>query len=126
MHVDFLAVKSDEKVTTEVALKLIGESIIEKLGQGKIQLVKDFVEVEAFPQDLPHDFPIDISIIETMNDAIFVKDLKVSDKVKILDDPEQVLVTILTIAEEEVEEVAPVAAEGTPVEGAAGTAAKDE
>lgn len=31
MHVDFLAVKADEKVTTEVPLKLIGESPIEKL-----------------------------------------------------------------------------------------------
>jgi large subunit ribosomal protein L25 len=31
MHVDFLAIKADEKVTTEVPLKMIGESPIEKL-----------------------------------------------------------------------------------------------
>ena len=123
MHVDFLAVKSDEKVRTEVPLKLVGESPIEKLGEGKIQLVKDFIEVEAFPQDLPHDIVIDISVIQTMNDTIFVKDLKVSDKVRVLDDPEQAIVTVLTLAEEEVE-AAPVATatEGTtPAAGAAGT-----
>jgi len=120
LHVDFLAVKSDEKVTTEVAIKLIGESPIEKLGEGKIQLVKDFIEVEAFPQDLPHDITIDISTIQNINDAVFVKDLKVSDKVEILDDAEQVLVTVVTMAEEEVETAA------APVEGAAPAAATEE
>jgi large subunit ribosomal protein L25 len=31
MHIDFLAIKADEKVTTEVPVKMIGESPIEKL-----------------------------------------------------------------------------------------------
>jgi len=131
LHIDFLAVNKDEKVTTEIPIKITGESPVEKLGEWKVQLVKDFVEVEAFPQDLPHDIIIDISVIQTMNDVIFVKDLKVSDKVKVLDDAEQVIVTVLTMTEE-VEE-APVAtaettAEGaTPVAGATGAApAKDE
>lgn len=123
MHVDFLAVKADEKVTTEVAIKLIGESPVEKLGLGKIQLVKDFVEVEAFPQDLPHDITIDISNIKEMDDAVFVKDLKVSDKVEILDDAEQVLVTVVTMAEEEVEEAPAATAEGAAAPGAEGAAA---
>ena len=113
MHIDFLAVKADEKVTTEVPLRLVGESPIEKLWEGKIQLVKDFVEVEAFPQDLPHDITIDISVIQNMNDVIFVKDLKVSAKVEILDDPDQAIITVVTMAEEEIEEVPVVAAEWT-------------
>jgi len=122
MHVDFLAIKADEKVKTEVSIKLIGESSVEKLNLGKIQLVKDFIEVEAFPQDLPHDITIDISSIQDINDAIFVKDLKISNKVEILDDPEQVLVTVVTMAEEEVE--TPAAVEGAaPAEGAAADAA---
>jgi len=107
LHVDFLAVKKDEKVSTEVPVILVGEAPVEKLGEGKIQLVKDFVEVEAFPQDLPHDIKIDISVIATLNDVVFVKDLKLSDKVKILDDMEQPILTVVTLAEE-VEEEAPV------------------
>jgi len=47
-----------------------------------------------------------------MNDVIFVKDLKVSDKVKILDDPEQAIITVVTMAEEEIEEAPVVVAEG--------------
>ncbi len=114
VHVDFLAVNKDEKVTAEVPVKLFWEAPVEKLGEGKIQLVKDFIEVEAFPQDLPHDFQVDISVIERMDDTIFVKDIKVSDKVKILDDEDQPIVTILKLTEE-VEE-APVVA--TPEAGA--------
>lgn len=106
LHVDFLAVKKDEKVSTEVPVILVWEAPIEKLGEGKIQLVKDFVEVEAFPQDLPHDIKIDISVIATLNDVVFVKDLKLSDKVKILDDMEQPILTVVTLTEE-VEEEAP-------------------
>ena len=112
LHMDFLAVNKDEKVRTEIPVKMIGESPIEKLGEGKIQLVKDFIEVEAFPQDLPHDVTIDISAIQTINDTIFVKDLKFSTKVEILDDPEQAIITVLTM-NEEVEET-PAATAATP------------
>ncbi|MBQ7616713.1 hypothetical protein IJS64_01690 [bacterium] len=75
-----------------------------------MQLVKDVVEVEAFPQDLPHNIEIDISKIETANDVIFVKDLQVSSKVRIVDDAEQPVVTVVELSDEE---------ETTPTEDAA-------
>ncbi len=118
IHIDFLAVNKDEKVTTEIPVKMIGESIIEKLWEGKIQLLKDFIEVEAFPQDLPHDITIDISAIKNINDVIVVGDLKFSDKVEVLDDPEQAIVTVL-IMTEEVEEAPVSAVEATPAAGTA-------
>ena len=52
LTVDFLAVNANEKVSASVPVVLIGESKVEKLNEGKVQLVKDVVEVEAFPQDL--------------------------------------------------------------------------
>ncbi len=105
LHVDFLAVKRDEKVKTEVSIIVTGEAPVEKLGDGRVQLVKDFIEVEAFPQDLPNQIELDISEIKELSDVIFVKDLKLSDKVEVLDDPEQAILTVLTLAvEEEVEE----------------------
>jgi len=119
LHMDFLAVNKDEKVRTEIPVRMIGESPIEKWGEGKIQLVKDFIEVEAFPQDLPHDVTIDISAIQTTNDTIFVKDLKFSTKVEILDDPEQAIITVLLMSEEA--EEAPTA---TPAAEAPATPAK--
>jgi large subunit ribosomal protein L25 len=110
LSVDFLAVNQNEKVKTIVPVVLIGESKIEKLNEGKIQLVKDEIEVEAFPQDLPHNIEIDISKIESTNDVIFVKDIEISDKVRIVDDAEQPIVTVVELSDD-VEEETP-ASEG--------------
>lgn len=113
LTVDFLAVNKNEKVSAAVPVVLIGESKVEKLNEGKVQLVKDTVEVEAFPQDLPHSIEVDLVKIETANDVIFVKDLSVSSKVTILDDGEQPVVTVVELADDE-EETSEEAATETP------------
>lgn len=99
-HVDFLAVSKDEKVTADIPIILIWESSIEKLWEWKIQLLKDTVEVEAYPQDLPHEIKIDISVIQKMSDVVFVKDLNVWTKAEIVEDKEQAVVTVMSFAEE--------------------------
>lgn len=100
LTVDFLAVNKNEKVSASVPVVLVGESKVEKLNEGKVQQVKDTVEVEAFPQDLPHNIEVDLAQIETANDVIFVKDLKLSDKVKVLDDGEQPVITVVEFSDE--------------------------
>ena len=116
---DFLAVSRTEKVAAKIPVVTFGESQLEKLNEGKIMLIKDEVEVEAFPQDLPSKFEVDISVLETVNDVFFVKDLKVSDKVTILDDPELPILTVSVLEDEE-----PAAEEGG--EAAAAEAPKAE
>jgi len=118
LHIDFHAVKADEKVTVDVPVVLTGLAPIEKLGEGRVQLVRDTIEVEAFPQDLPHDITIDISTIITLNDVVFVSDLVVSSKVEILTDGEQAVVTVVSLIEEEEEVI--------ETEDAAATAVADK
>ena len=98
---DFLAVSRTEKVAAKIPVVTFGESQLEKLNEGKIMLIKDEVEVEAFPQDLPSKFEVDISVLETVNDVFFVKDLKVSDKVTVLDDPELPILTVSVLSDDE-------------------------
>jgi hypothetical protein len=57
--------------------------------------------VEAYPKDLTHNIEVDISKIESVNDVIFVKDLVISDKVRIVDDAEQPVVTVVELSDEE-------------------------
>jgi len=97
---DFLAVSRTEKVSAKIPVVTFWESQLEKLNEGKIMQIRDEVEVEAFPQDLPSKFEIDISVLETVNDVFFVKDLKVSDKVTILDDPELPILTVSVLSDE--------------------------
>ena len=86
--------------------------------------IRDEVEVEAFPQDLPNKFEIDISVLQTINDVFFIKDLKVSDKVTILDDPELPILTVSVLSDEaEEEEQAQEAA--APAQEAAAPAAEE-
>ena len=100
---DFLAVSKTEKVSAKIPVITFGESQIEKLNEGKIMQIKDEVEVEALPQNLPSKFEIDISVLQTVNDVFFVKDLKVSDKVTVLDDPELPILTVSVMEEESAE-----------------------
>ena len=101
---DFLAVSRTEKVAAKIPVVTFGESQLEKLNEGKIMLIKDEVEVEALPQDLPSKFEVDISVLESVNDVFFVKDLKVSNKVTILDDPELPILTVSVLEDESAEE----------------------
>ena len=89
LHVDLLAVKSDEKVSASVSVIFEWTSVLEKNGDGKLEYIKDFVQVEALPLDLPPSITIDVSNITTLDDGIFVKDLDFGDKVTILDDLDQ-------------------------------------
>lgn len=104
-HVDFLAVKADEKVQASVSIVMVGTSPAEKDGLGRVQLVKDHVVVEALPRDLPHDIRVDVSGLVTLQDGIFVRDLQVSDKVEIIDDADLPIVSVVALDDETEEEV---------------------
>ena len=120
IHVDFYAVNMDEKLKATVALHFIGESFAVKSLAGTLVKNLSEVEVECLPSDLPHSIDVDISVLKSFDDAIHVSDLKVSDKVKILANPDE-LVTNVTPprTEEELKSLAetPVAEDVTKVEG---------
>jgi large subunit ribosomal protein L25 len=63
------------------------------------------LEVEAFPQDLPESISVDISSLVKIGDGIHVRDIVLSDKVQILDMPDEMIVLATPPAKEEVEEV---------------------
>lgn len=127
LHVDFRQVNMKEKIEAQVPVEMTGESPAEKQGLGIIVQQTDEVTVEALPMDLPENFVVDISKLEEVGASITVGDLPSSEKVKVLDEVEKVLVMVEEIPEEE-EEPAPaegeegaegeVIAEGeTPTEG---------
>lgn len=120
MHVDFLRIAMGERLRVKVPVEPGGEPVGVKQQGGLLEPVHREVEVECLPDDIPDEFPVDVSEL-TIGQGIRVGDLKVDHtKVKILDDPEQVLLHVVAprkVEEEEkpVEEVA-VAAEGAEPE----------
>lgn len=101
IHVDFLEVRLDEKIKAEVPVLFVGESIAVK-GLGGI-LVKNIqhIEVEAFPQDLPHNIEVDISSINTFEDHIKISDIKIDPKVKILSEASSIVASVVPPRTEE-------------------------
>ena len=111
LHVDFHQVDLLEKVTAAVPVKIVGEAPAEKEKLGILVQQLHEIEVEALPTDMPESFEVEASGLVEVNQAILVKDVKTSVKVKVLTDPEQIIAKIEHMAKEEVKEEVPVAPE---------------
>lgn len=111
IHADFLQVNLKEKVTVQVPVELVGEASAEKEEGGTIVQHLDEIEVEALPNDLPDKFEINLAQLKEIDAFIKVSDLNVDNKkVKVNNDPEQIIVKAEPPRKEE-EEVQPPATE---------------
>ena len=108
IHVDFMIVSLTEKLRANVSIHLEGESPAVRDINGILVPVIEEIEVECLPQDLPERILVDVSLLTEIGSAIHVRDLKLSDRVRVLTDPDE-MVAVVTApeAEEVVEEVAP-------------------
>jgi len=106
-HVDFYQVRLTEKVKTTPRLEFVGESPL--VGSGIAVMIHSMseVEVECLPTDLISSIPVDVSVLEKMDDNVLVRDLPVPAGVTILADPDEVVVSVVPtrMPEEELEEV---------------------
>ncbi len=104
-HVDFQVVSLTEKLRTNVTIVVTGTAPAVKNFSGVVFAELDEVEVECLPQDLIDKFVVDVSGLEAIGDAIYVRDIAVPAGIQILNDPAEVVVVITGGAEEIVEEV---------------------
>ncbi len=129
LHVDFQRVSLTEKTHAEVPLHFIHESpAVRSLGAVLVH-ARDHVNVEAFPQDIPHAIDVDLSGLAEVDDAIYVRDLVIdATTVKVLDDGDELLVKAVPvrIEEEPTPAAAPAEGEAVVAEGAEAPAAEGE
>ncbi|TSC74645.1 MAG: large subunit ribosomal protein L25 [Parcubacteria group bacterium Gr01-1014_44] len=76
IHADFYKVNLKEKISAVVQLVFAGESPAVKELAGILVKNINEIEVEALPQDLPHEIKVDISGLKLLKDHLAVKDLK--------------------------------------------------
>ena len=112
IHIDFKQIKMDKAITVEVPLIFVGESEAVKSEGGVLIKSIQAVEIKALPQDLIHEIEVDISTLKTFDDNIYIKDLKIPDKIKLTAGLEEVVVSVTPPrTQEELEEL-----EETPIE----------
>jgi large subunit ribosomal protein L25 len=125
-HVDFLAISLTEKVNADVLIHFEGEPAGVREGGAIIETLRNSVEIEALPQEIPSFISLDISDLE-IGDTAKVSDLPVLQGVDYLDDPDAPVVTVIipaaVVADEEEEEGIAEGVEGE--EGAEGAAAEE-
>ena len=111
LHIDFLVVSLTEKLTAGVSIELTGVSLAVKDFNAVLVTGLDQIEIECLPTDLPEKIVVDIAALVKVGDAIHVSDLVLSEKVKVLSSPEEMVVIATAAQVEEVVEavVAPVA-----------------
>ncbi len=119
MHVEFYRVRLDRKLTMSVPLKFVGTSEAVVLG-GQLQENYQEAEIESFPGDIPDFLEVDLSLITEIEGAIHFADLKVSDKIKILNPADEIIAKVT--APRAVAETATEATPQTATEAAAAPA----
>ena len=128
LHVDFLRIARDEKISVEVPVHIVGDSRGVKEG-GVIEHHLWTLHVECLPQDVPTHIDADISKLG-INESLKVSDLKTPEKATILSPPDEVVVSVVPPQVMRVEEAAEGAAEAEEgeeaVEGAGEEAGQDQ
>jgi large subunit ribosomal protein L25 len=104
IHVDFQAVSLNEKLRARVSIELTGVAPAIRNFNGVVVEGLTSINVEALPSDLPERFVVDVSHLENIGDAIYLKDLNIPASVELLEDPDEMVVLITAPAAEEVEE----------------------
>ena len=127
LNIDLHEVRLDRVIQSQAAVELAGESPGVKEG-GVLTLVLRDVNVEALPMEVPDRLELDISAM-TIGDSLRVADIVAPEGVKLLDDPDAVVVTVTPPTKveepEEVEEELE-GEEGVEAEGEAAPEAEGE
>ena len=92
IHIDFMKVKMSENITALVPVVVTGDEELVKQG-AILQAGMKEVEVECLPGDLPDSLHLDISA-RSMGEAVLVQDLEHPEDVRILTDPDGVVLVI--------------------------------
>jgi large subunit ribosomal protein L25 len=118
-HVDFYQVQKGEKIQINVPIMLVGEAPALKAKGRILTHGLTALDIECLPGNVPPQIEIDISVLEEVEQSIFVKDIVLDPSITVHNDPEQLVVKVSEItvkAEEEavVEEAAPEAEAAAP------------
>lgn len=105
IHADFMRVDIDEPVDVMIEVELVGHPKGASEG-GILQRMMDEVKVRCAPRIIPDIISVDVSGLG-VHQQFLMKDVKLPEGVKLMEDPEKALCAVVT---QKVVEAAPVAA----------------
>jgi large subunit ribosomal protein L25 len=115
LHIDFLRIDLSKKISVEVPVQVEGTAPGIKAG-GVLQQPVRHVRVRCLPNQIPAAAVADVSALD-IGGVVFARDLKVTEGVELVSDPDAAVLSIVVTKYEE--EVAATDAAAAPAEGAA-------
>jgi large subunit ribosomal protein L25 len=112
-HIDFVRVLLDEKIRVSVPLHIVGVAKGVKEG-GILDWHIREIHVECLPNQIPDKIDVDVSELDA-HDFLTIRDLKLPEDVKVLDDPDRNIVGV-THAKIEAAPVEEIEAGAVPAE----------
>lgn len=109
LHLDFLRIREDEKISLNVPLHFIGGEVAVGVREqgGEVSVQRTEVEVSCLPKDLPEYIEVDISELE-LNQRLHMTDIEIPEGVELpalVQDLDPSIVTIIPRRREEEDEV---------------------
>jgi len=106
LHIDFVRVLMDVKITIKVPIEIVGIAKGVKTEGGILDTVTREVEIECLPGNIPAGLAVDVAELG-IGDALRVSQIPAPEGVRIVENPEKIVVHVVHPAREE--EAAPAA-----------------
>jgi len=94
LHVDFYQVIKGEKIAVDVPIVLVGEAPAMKEKGRMLTRGITSLSIECLPDSVPPQIEIDLSPLEEVEQAIYVRDIVLSPDITVHADPDHLLVKI--------------------------------
>jgi len=102
-HIDFYAIEKGKKVEVSVPIVFTGVApAIKELGAQLVKVLHE-IEIEALPNNLPHEITVDLGTLVAIGDQIYVRDITPPTGVTFITDGDDAIVIAQEAKEEEEE-----------------------
>ncbi len=102
-HIDFYEVLMDKEVQVDVPITAVGKAKGVETDMGVLEIIQRTVKISCLPLAIPRNIQINVSDLE-LGDVVHVSDIAAPEGVRLMDDPETTLMTIVASRAEEEEE----------------------
>src|SRR3989338_3242914 len=103
IHVDFYALEKGQEVSVHIPLEFTGVSVAVKDLGGSLVKVLHEVEVKGQPENLPHNFVIDISALEALDSQILAESIVLPKGITLVTNGTDVVAAIAVAKDEPIE-----------------------
>ncbi|MFA5275942.1 MAG: 50S ribosomal protein L25 [Candidatus Omnitrophota bacterium] len=93
IHVDFNEISLTKEIKVNVPIIAKGESVGVKQEGGALEHILWEVEVECLPTDIPKGIEVDVTNLK-IGDSIHIKDIQIPARVKVLNDPSAIILSV--------------------------------